>query len=228
MLGVIGGSGMYELFEREEKTIETPYGKANLTFCDNFGIVFIARHGKKHVIAPHDINHKANIFALSKSTGKILSLSSVGIIDKYSVGDLILVEDFIGLFTSPLTYFDTPVHTAFENPYKLNSAVLLAAEKEKIELKKGGVLIGAVGPRLETAAEIKAMRILGGNVVGMTTTYEAILANELKMEFANVVIGCNKAPASEKEDMAQISSVVKENEKSFNMLAKRLARDLME
>lgn len=213
MLAIIGGSGFYFLKKNAKtKEIKTPYGNVEVQIV-KFGkkeVAFIPRHGKNHSLPPHKINYRANIYALKElGATAVLGTYAAGLISKvYQPGDLILIEDFIGLFT-PVTLYDDfsggMKHIDFTEPYDKGLQIIVAARAKanKVKLKEKGVVATAPGPRFETKAEIKALRKMGANLVSMTHAYEATLIGELEIPFVAIAIGTNYACGITKEKLDQ-------------------------
>jgi len=204
MMAVITGSGMHDLFPAgDERRVETAYGPATLYRCEAGGreFLFLPRHGPDHSVPPHRINFRANLSAVMQAGAtSVLATSAVGSITRrLPVGGLGLLDQFIDLSSSRATFFDErPVHVDMTRPYDrgLQGEVLRAASAlgEKVgRLRTGLVYVSVDGPRYETAAEIRAFRILGGDVVGMTGAPEATLANELGLRYASIVVATNRA-----------------------------------
>lgn len=215
MLGIIGGSGFYFLKKKNsgnKKEVETPYGTVTVQII-KFGkkeVVFIPRHGEGHAFPPHNVNYRANIHAFKElGVTAVLGIYAAGIMSKvYQPGDLILIDDFIGLYT-PVTFYDDfkggMKHIDFTEPYdeKLKTIVAARAKANKIKLKGKGIIVTANGPRFETKAEIKMMRAAGANLVSMTHAYEATLIGELEIPFVAIAIGTNYACGLTKEKLSQ-------------------------
>ncbi|MBU0531901.1 MTAP family purine nucleoside phosphorylase [Candidatus Micrarchaeota archaeon] len=210
MLAVIGGTGFYSLGkEIESRDIVTPYGVATLHMVSIAGtnIVFIPRHGKGHTVAPHKVNYRANIAALEKIgvTG-VLSFYASGIISKYKPGDLILIDDFIGLWT-PATFYDDfsagMKHVDFTKPFSDEMKKILqeVAAVNKLKLKKAGIMAATRGPRFETRAEIKFLKKTGANLVNMTAGYEMALLGESEIDFAAIAVASNYAAGISKKPL---------------------------
>ncbi|MFA5050035.1 MAG: MTAP family purine nucleoside phosphorylase [Candidatus Micrarchaeia archaeon] len=234
MLGIIGGSGFYELGgEISAEEIFTPYGDA-LVYrykIKNKEAVFVARHGKNHSLPPHKINYRANVYALCKiGVNAVFATYATGIIKKYRIGDLILIDDFIG-FEKPITFFDNfskgMRHTDFTNPFdnKLKEKVIEAAAIHRIKLKKGGIIKTTPGPRFESRAEIKMYGKLGANLISMTNAYETILLKEMEIPFCGVAIGTNYACGISKKPLTH--GEVIENMASKNKILKTIALELV-
>jgi 5'-methylthioadenosine phosphorylase len=209
MLAIIGGSGLTQLGNLEvsqRKVARTPYGEPSgpLTFgrilgCD---VVFLARHGYGHTIAPHEVNYRANVWALKDAgASQVVSVASVGSIRKeHAPGSLVIPHQIID-YTSGRrnTFFEgsgSPVnHIDFTEPYSppLRKIILKAAADAKQKVFDGGVYGATQGPRLETAAEIDRLERDGADLVGMTGMPEAALARELSLEYAAIAAVANYA-----------------------------------
>ena len=207
MIAFITGSGFYELdsiTNPQPTTIETPFGAVPVitgTWRGGPEVVFLARHGSDHSIAPHLINYRANIWALhSLGVEAVIATAVSGAMDEsMSVGDFVLIEDFID-FTNgrDRTFFDKPgelQHTEMGDPYDatLRELIAGAAADQGISIAKGGIYCATNGPRFETKAEIAMMKQVGGTLVGMTGCPEVVLANELGLRYASVAVISNVA-----------------------------------
>ncbi len=192
---------MERLFPLEEKSdIATPYGSATVYGIATKGrtFFFMPRHGTDHSVPPHLVNFKANLQALKAlGVGAIIATSAVGSISgRLILGEMGLLDQFIDLSKRHVTFFEErPVHVDMTNPYDggLQRAILSAADKVGERLTTGLVYASVDGPRYETAAEIRMFGLLGADVVGMTGAPEAILANELGIRYASIVIATNWA-----------------------------------
>jgi 5'-methylthioadenosine phosphorylase len=209
MFAIIGGSGLVKLSALEaprRRVMRTPYGEPSgaLTFCGLAGseLVFLARHGYGHTIAPHEINYRANIWALKElDVEGIFALASVGgIREDLGPGTLVVPDQIIDYTHSrKSTFFEgsgTPVtHVDFTQPYsgKLRARLLEAARKVGEAVVDGAVYGCTQGPRLETAAEINRLQHDGADLVGMTGMPEAALARELEVEYACLAVVVNHA-----------------------------------
>jgi len=199
-VGIISGTGVTERFDLSRpKTISTRFGRANVFFHAGGDYVILPRHGAPHKSPPHGINYRANIAALAQvGVREIIATSAVGSIKRgFRVGEIGVTDQFLD-FTKrrQSTFFeDEVVHTDMTHPYsrRLNLELSVAAKRIGINLRQHLVYVCAEGPRFETAAEIKMYRILGGDVVGMTGVPEVVLANEMKLEYASVVMATNRA-----------------------------------
>jgi len=209
MLAVIGGSGLSQLASLEvtqRKAVRTPYGEppGALTFGRIRGkdLVFLARHGYGHTVAPHEVNYRANIWAV-KHVGVegVVSVASVGGIRRDIAPGALVVPDQIIDYTwgRRSTYFEgagTPVtHIDFTEPYspELRTRILAAARECGERLLDGGTYAATQGPRLESAAEIRRLERDGADLVGMTGMPEAALARELDLPYAAIAVSANYA-----------------------------------
>jgi 5'-methylthioinosine phosphorylase len=208
MLAIIGGSGLSKLGNMEvtrRKVSRTPYGEPSgaLTFgrigaCD---VVFLARHGYGHTIAPHEVNYRANLWALKEAgASEVVSVASVGAIADHAPGVVAIPHQIIDYtWGRASTYFQgqgTPVnHIDFTEPYSrtLRAKLLEAAAGCREKVVDGGVYAATQGPRLETAAEIERLARDGADLVGMTGMPEAALAREISLEYATIAVVANYA-----------------------------------
>ena len=209
MLAVIGGSGLSQLANLEvtgRKVVRTPYGEPSspLTFGSIRGkeMVFLARHGTGHTIAPHEVNYRANLWALGEEkVAAIVSVASVGGIRGDLVpGTLALPHQIVDYtWGRPSTFFEgagtAVTHVDFTEPYSaaLRGRIRAAAAACGEALVDGGVYAATQGPRLETAAEIDRLQRDGADMVGMTGMPEAALARELGIEYAAIAAVANHA-----------------------------------
>lgn len=205
-IGIIGGSGVYNIDEIEiikEDNLITPYGifEYMLGKFSDKEIVFVARHGKRHQLPPHLVPYRKIIWGMKELNVKyIIATSACGSINEnIKPGDFVIIDQFID-FTNgrESTFFDTPgdfKHTDVTEPYSqyLREIIKKVFMKNKINFYESGTYVTMNGPRYETKAEIKMLKILGGDLVGMTGTPEVILANELNIEYASIGIVTNFA-----------------------------------
>lgn len=200
--GVITGTGLYDVFEGERISIDTPYGKSPeimITEIEGRKIAFMPRHGREHAAPPHRINYRANIYALKElGVERIIATNAVGSLRReFEPGSYVLVDDFIDLTkTRPSTFYeDRVIHVDMTQPYcpEIRKAVLSVARKIGAPMHDGGVYVCTEGPRFETRAEIRMIRQMGGDVVGMTGVPEVVLARELEMCYATICIVTNYA-----------------------------------
>ena len=210
MFGVIGGTGLDKiegLVVEKHETIKTPYGETSepLAFGSIAGqlmIVFIARHGKNHSIAPHLINYQANIWALhSVGVKNLIGINTVGSIDtKLLPGDFVFPDQIIDYtYSRKNTFFDgidNPIqHIDFTYPFDSNLRNHFSRAARMLDLKfhTSGVYACVQGPRLESAAEINRYENDGADIIGMTGMPEASLAREIGLNYALICPVANHA-----------------------------------
>jgi 5'-methylthioadenosine phosphorylase len=209
LLAIIGGSGLSQLGTLEvtqRKVARTPYGEPSgaLTFgrIADRDVVFLARHGYGHTIAPHEVNYRANLWALKDAGAQeVVSVASVGGIRNDTwPGALLLPHQVIDYtWGRGHTFFEgagVPVnHIDFTEPYSrgLRERLLRAAAHCGEALAERGVYAATQGPRLESAAEIDRLERDGADVVGMTGMPEASLAREIGLEYAAIAVVANYA-----------------------------------
>jgi 5'-methylthioinosine phosphorylase len=209
MLAIIGGSGLTKLANLEvgkRKLARTPYGDPSgaITYgrIGEREILFLARHGYGHTIAPHEVNYRANLWALKHAgADSVVSVASVGgIRNDIWPGTLVLPHQIIDYtWGRTSTFFEGPGspvnHIDFTEPYSrsLRATILAAAAACGERVTDGGVYAATQGPRLETAAEINRLEGDGADLVGMTGMPEAALARELGLEYAAIAVVANYA-----------------------------------
>lgn len=240
-LAIIGGTGVYDpdlLGEPQEESVETPYGSA-LLLGGNFQggrLFFLNRHGSGHTVPPHRVNYRANIWALrSIGVTRIIATAAVGSLNlAYAPGHAILLDQFID-FTKgrPATFYDDRVvHTDLTHPYcpDLRGHLHDAADKLGLICHSSGCYVATEGPRFETPAEIRAFRILGGDVVGMTNVPEVVLARELGLCYATVALVTNYAAglSSEVLSHAEVVAAVAAQEANLRQLLRETLGDISE
>jgi len=193
-IGIIGGTGSdIELENVEDVKMYTPYGSTsdfiNVGFFKGKKIAFLSRHGKGHTIPPHELNNRANIWALKELGVKcIISPSAVGSLKKeHDKRKFILVDQYIDRTKKRLdTFYEGGhvCHISQADPYcsYLNNLFYEMGKTIKgIDIQIGGTYVCVEGPRFSTRAESKMFRQWGGDVIGMTTYPEVVLAAEKEM-----------------------------------------------
>ncbi len=217
MFAIIGGSGLAKLSalsNTRRQVVRTPFGEPSgaLTFGTLGGqdVVFLARHGYGHTIAPHEINYRANVWALKElGVSGVFAVAAVGGIRSDLIPGSLVVPDQIIDYTHSRksTFFggtDTPIaHIDFTLPYAQNvrRRLLEAAAACGEAVIDGAVYACTQGPRLETAAEIERIARDGGDLVGMTGMPEASLAREAELDYAALAVVVN--PAAGRGDSRQ-------------------------
>jgi len=209
VLGIIGGTGLTQLSSLEvtrRQIVRTPYGDASgaLTFgkMNRHDVVFLARHGYGHTIPPHEVNYRANIWALhSEGVTRVVSVASVGgIRSDLPPGALAIPHQLLDYtWGRKHTFFEGPdqpvTHVDFTHPYcdKLRERVRKAAAAAGQSVVMGGTYAATQGPRLESAAEIDRLERDGADMVGMTGMPEAGLAREIGLRYAAIAVVVNHA-----------------------------------
>jgi 5'-methylthioadenosine phosphorylase len=203
---VIGGTGLYEFITGETTALEvaTRYGVVQVDrgLVEGAEVVFLPRHGRGHSVPPHRVNYRANIAALRElGVTNVLATAAVGSMNEdLPPGALALPDQFLD-FTKCRhgTFYDGEdskvVHSDMTEPYCPHLRRELAAAARELGEPLGGAAtyVCAEGPRFETPAEIRMYRQLGGDVVGMTSVPEVVLAREAGMCYAAVTIVTNWA-----------------------------------
>lgn len=235
VIGIIGGSGLYEigLENSREIDIETPFGKPSdkIIFGELKGVkfAFLPRHGKGHRIMPSEINYRANIYAL-KSLGvkRILSISAVGSMkEEINPGCLVLPDQFID-FTKgrKSTFFGDGIvaHVSMAEPvcHAFLNVIKKTIESKGYSLKVGGTYICIEGPQFSTKAESFLWRSMGVDVIGMTNMPEAKLAKEAEICYVTLALATDYDCWHEVEEAVNVETIIKilnENvEKSKNII----------
>jgi 5'-methylthioadenosine phosphorylase len=232
MIAIIGGSGLDQLANLEitaRQIVRTPFGEPSgpLTFgrIGHCEAAFLARHGYGHTLAPHEVNYRANLWALhSRGVRKVLAVCTVGGIAPGLGPGAIAVPDQIIDYTwgRKSTYFEgseKPVtHVDFTHPYDegMRSMALAAAKEAGVAVHDGGTYGATQGPRLETRAEIDRMERDGATLVGMTGMPEAVLARELGLAYAVIAVVANSAAGrGESAQRIDLEAIARINEESM-------------
>ena len=198
-IGIIGGSGLYQMEEvrnATEQDIDTPFGSPSDTLIggkvSGRQVYFLPRHGRGHRILPHELNHRANIYALrSLDVRWIISVGAVGSLqEKYAPRDVLLPSQFYDRTSRPTahTFFGEGIaaHIAFAEPIstKLRNLLAESARSLGVTVHNGGTYVNMDGPAFSTRAESEFNRQNGFDVIGMTNLPEAKLAREAEIAFA--------------------------------------------
>ncbi|MBT2502821.1 MTAP family purine nucleoside phosphorylase [Curtobacterium sp. ISL-83] len=198
-IGVIGGSGLYELFEAgtaDEFDVETPFGATSspISIGTMAGrrVAFLTRHGRAHSVAPHRINHRANLWALrSLGVRAVVSSSAVGgLHPDYAPGTFVVTDQLIDrTWGRADTFFEDEVqHLSFADPFDpvLRSVAIRAIAELDVPRRTTGTCVVIQGPRFSTRAESVWLRNAGGHTINMTMTPEVPLAAELGIGTVNL------------------------------------------
>jgi 5'-methylthioinosine phosphorylase len=209
VLGIIGGSGLARLANlsgSRRTSVRTPYGKPSAPLVSGTlggrRAVFLARHGDGHLIAPHEINYRANLWALrAVKAVNVVSIATVGGIRADLLpGTLVIPDQIIDYTWARVSTFGPPgrrgvTHIDFTHPYceTMRRNLLEAASAAGERVVDGGTYAATQGPRLETAAEIGRLERDGADMVGMTGMPEAALAREAGLCYAAIAVVVNQA-----------------------------------
>lgn len=227
-IAIIGGSGVYSMRGLEEArttTVSTPYGDSPEIVVGRLGgreLAFLQRHGKGHTKPPHLINYRANLWALHElGVKRVLAITACGSLNlRMRPGELVLLHQFID-FTKrrPQTFYEGGkggvVHVDFTEPYCPEICDVLNKTARKLEFKlHPQATYGCTeGPHFETPAEIRALRKLGCDLVGMTNVPECVLARELELCYAVVAVVTNFAAGISRARLThtEVARLMKEN-----------------
>ncbi|HHT27036.1 MAG TPA: S-methyl-5'-thioinosine phosphorylase [Firmicutes bacterium] len=204
-LAIIGGTGVKReqlLSEVKDKTIRTPFGEAHVLEgrVGATDVLFLSRHGAGHKLPPHAINYRANIWALREmGCQAIVATAAVGSLrTAWEPGTFVIVDSFLDFTHGRASTFFTGedgrvVHQDMTYPYceTLRNILLHAARQQQAPVREHGCYVCTNGPRYETAAEVRAFALLGGDIVGMTGIPEVVLARELGLCYATVALVTN-------------------------------------
>lgn len=202
MLGIIGGSGLYEidgLVDQRWVKVDSPFGDPSdaLLFgtLDGRDMVFLPRHGRGHRVPPSEINYRANIDAMKRAgVTEILSMSAVGSLkEALAPGRFVIVDQFIDrTFARAKSFFGTGLvaHVGFGDPVcrRLGDALETAGRALGHDPVRGGTYLAMEGPQFSTRAESELYRSWGASVIGMTNMPEAKLAREAEICYATVAM----------------------------------------
>ena len=202
ILGIIGGSGVYEidgLKNKQWKKVPSSFGEPSdeLLFGELSGqkMVFLPRHGRGHRIPPSEINYRANIDALKRAgVTDLISVSAVGSLkEELEPGMFVIVDQFIDrTFARKKSFFSSGLvaHVSMANPVcsRLGNHIQSTAKSIGIEVVRGGIYIAMEGPQFSSIAESELYRSWGCDVVGMTNMPEAKLAREAEICYVSVAM----------------------------------------
>ncbi len=202
LLGVIGGSGLYQmkgLVVKEKIAVETPFGSPSDSIVigelEGITLAFLPRHGVGHVIPPSEINFRANIFAMKKlGVDRIISVSAVGgMKESMPPGHFVVPHQFIDRTHQRISSFFTKGmvgHVSLADPICLSTANVLfqAGQKAGAQIHEGGTYICIEGPQFSTRAESNLYRQWDVDVIGMTNVTEAKLAREAGLCYSTLAL----------------------------------------
>lgn len=204
-IGVIGGSGLYEmdgLVDLRDESVDTPFGAPSAPYrigrlegVDGVELVFLPRHGRNHQFNPSEVNYRANIFGM-KTLGVswLISVSAVGSLEEPVVpGHVVVIDQFIDRTKNrKATFFEDGLvaHIAFGDPVcgALREYLLASAHAAGATVHDGGTYVCMEGPAFSTRAESNLYRSWGARVIGMTNLPEAKLAREASISYATLAM----------------------------------------
>ncbi len=242
ILGIIGGSGIYELPGLEnmrEERIKSPWGEPSgalrIGGIAGLPVVFLPRHDKGHRLSPSDINYRANIDVLKRAgVTDLVSLSACGSFkEELPPGTFVLVDQFVDrTYRRESSFFGKGLvaHVSMAHPVspRLRARVADAALKEGIKSHLGGTYVCMEGPQFSTYAESTTYKALGYSVIGMTNMPEAKLAREAEICYATIAMVTDFDcwhPGHDAVTVQQIVGVLRDNATRAQGLVARLARD---
>lgn len=243
LIGIIGGSGLYDLEGLEDRTwahVPTPWGAPSdaLLFGRLGGVacVFLARHGRGHVLSPSTINYRANIDAMKRvGVTEIISLSAVGsLTERLPPGQFVIVEQFIDrTYARKASFFGEGcvAHVSMADPVcpRLGSALARAAAAAGVSYTRGGTYVVMEGPQFSTRAESELYRSWGAAVIGMTNMPEAKLAREAELCYATLAMVTDYDcwhPDHENVTVEAVVKVLRENAKRAGTLLQAVLPEL--
>ncbi|MCA1286141.1 S-methyl-5'-thioadenosine phosphorylase [Salipiger bermudensis] len=224
MIGVIGGSGVYDLDTLEDKrwqAVETPWGAPSdeiLTgTLDGVPMAFLPRHGRGHVHSPSSVPYRANIDALKRlGVTDVISVSACGSFrEEMAPGDFVIVDQFIDrTFAREKSFFGQGcvAHVSLAHPTcpRLGAACLGAAREAGITVHDGGTYLAMEGPQFSTLAESRMYRdSWGADVIGMTNMPEAKLAREAELCYASVAMVTDYDSWHPEHGAVEVSDIVR-------------------
>ena len=222
MIGVIGGSGVYQIDGLEGATwikVKTPWGKPSdqvlVGRLNGMPMAFLPRHGRGHVETPSSINYRANIDALKRlGCTDVVAVSAVGSLrEDMAPGDFVLVDQYIDrTFAREKSFFGPGCvgHVSLAHPTcsRLSDACAKAAQSTGVRVHQGATYLAMEGPQFSTRAESLMYRQWGADVIGMTGMPEAKLAREAEMCYASVAMVTDYDCWRDGHDAVDVSQVI--------------------
>ena len=239
MIGVIGGSGVYQIDGLEGASwvkVKSPWGRPSdevlLGRLDGVPMAFLPRHGRGHVHSPSDVNFRANIDALKRlGCTDVVAVSAVGSLRQdFKPGDFVIVDQYIDrTFAREKSFFGAGcvAHVGFSHPTcpRLSAACAEAARGAGVTVHEGATYLAMEGPQFSTLAESRLYRSWGADIIGMTGMPEAKLAREAELCSASVARVTDYDcwhPDHDAVDVAQVIRTLTANAGNARALVARL------
>lgn len=230
-IAIIGGTGVYDpsiLSNIRDEEVSTPFGATRVKIGNYQGreVAFMARHGADHSVPPHLVNYRANIWALKQLGVKsIFATAAVGSLNiDMQPKDFVFMDQFLDFTkTRHQTFVEKGVvHLDMTEPYCPELRKIMAGSAVKLGLPhhNKGTYVCAEGPRFETPAEIKMFNMLGGELVGMTSVPEVVLAREAQMCYATIAMVTNYAAGISPTPLShqEVVDIMAENAENLRLL----------
>lgn len=222
VVGIIGGSGLYQLDalkNPEWVTVDTPWGAPSddllVGHIDEVKCVFLPRHGRGHHIGPSQLNSRANIDAMKQmGVTDLVSISAVGsLVEELPPGHFAVVDQFIDrTFAREKSFFGDGLvaHVSVADPVcpRLSTYAGEAARKAGVDVREGGTYLAMEGPQFSSRAESQLYRQWGAHVIGMTAMPEAKLAREAELPYALVTMITDYDCWRENEAPVEVAAVI--------------------
>ena len=237
-IGVIGGSGLYEMEALEDieyVRVQTPFGDPSDEFIrgrlGGVPMVFLPRHGRDHTLLPSEINYRANIYGMKKlGVSAVISVSAVGSMkEEIHPGDLVIVDQFFDRTSKrESTFLGSGVagHVEFARPVcaDLSRALYDSALEAGARVHMGGTYLCIEGPQFSTRAESLVYRSWGVDVIGMTNIPEAKLAREAELCYATVALSTDYDCWHEEEESVTVEMILETIRRNVAMAREVIAR----
>ncbi len=237
-IGVIGGSGLYDMPQIERvrtEAVETPFGPPSAPLrvgrLEGVPVAFLARHGEAHTLLPSELNFRANLYALKRlGVEWVISVSAVGSMRRrYAPTDIVVPDQFYDRTRHRAdTFFGSGLvaHVSMADPVcaELRDVLVAASESCGARTHSGGTYLCMEGPQFSTRAESHVYRSWGMDVIGMTNLQEAKLAREAEMSYATLAMVTDYDCWHEEEadvEVTDVLTVLRENA----AMAQRVVRE---
>lgn len=242
-IGLIGGSGLEKLSifsNPEEISVSTPYGNPSSTFFkgefNGLCIYILSRHGRDHTIPPTQVNNRANIYALKELGCEAIFVTTAcgSLKEEIKRGDFVILDQFIDFTKHRIsTFYDSfkpgaMGHTAMAEPFaeELRTKLIHAANELDLSFHAKGCVVTIEGPRFSTRAESHMFRLLGADVINMSTSTEAALANEAGIPYVAVALSTDYDSWKHDEEPVTWEEVLKVIHKNAENVTNLLVRVL--